>query len=388
MKTNNYELGWRGALGDQTRASLALFYTTSDLGDVQSFNNGLILSRTQERIYGVEGSVDWLSLDDVWGVGSTLTWMRGREKPDNGDWRDMTGFRVPPLKLTAYLQYQPNADWSNRLQATYIGSQDYRLDGQASFGRREVHSYSTLDLISDYRLSDADKLSLGIQNLLNRDYYPLYSQLMRSSNTSHRCKAQGCCTHHVQQVRAANPTPRQGACNSQQQPVAAQADAGRQGIGVIQQPGIEAMAYMGQHALPWLQLINNLQRASQVVVIARGDGLRRGGAIQHQQIQRLLAQHLGAAVRHAEGVCQVGDTPTVALQQVAKGQLGMIKRQRRDAQLTQLPPLKRRKRLAEIENTGVLVQVGQAFWIIRAMHRNNRPLTPAQVQQALAWSAW
>ncbi len=186
VKTNNYELGWRGALGDQTRASLALFYTTSDLGDVQSFNNGLILSRTQERIYGVEGSVDWLSLDDVWGVGSTLTWMRGREKPDNGDWRDMTGFRVPPLKLTAYLQYQPNADWSNRLQATYIGSQDYRLDGQASFGRREVHSYSTLDLISDYRLSDADKLSLGIQNLFNRDYYPLYSQLMRSSsNTSH-----------------------------------------------------------------------------------------------------------------------------------------------------------------------------------------------------------
>jgi iron complex outermembrane receptor protein len=186
VKTNNYELGWRGAIGEQTLASLALFYTTSKLGDVQSFNNGLILTRTQERIYGVEGSADWLTLDDTWGVGGTFTWMKGREKPDNGDWRDMTGFRVPPLKLTAYVQYQPNENWSNRLQATYLGSEDYRLNEQASFGRRKVDSYTTVDLISDYRLSKADKVSVGIQNLFNRDYYPLYSQLMRSSsNTSH-----------------------------------------------------------------------------------------------------------------------------------------------------------------------------------------------------------
>lgn len=186
VKTDNYELGWRGALGEQTLASLALFYTTSDLGDVQSFNNGLILKRTKERIYGIEGSADWLTPDEVWGVGGTFTWMKGREKPEDGDWQDMTGFRVPPLKLTAYLQYQPDEAWSNRLQATYVGSEDYRLDGMASFGRREVDSYTTVDLISDYRLSDKDKVSLGIENLFNRDYYPLYSQLMRSSsNTSH-----------------------------------------------------------------------------------------------------------------------------------------------------------------------------------------------------------
>jgi len=34
VKTNNYELGWRGAFGN-TLGSLAMFYTTSDLGDVQ-----------------------------------------------------------------------------------------------------------------------------------------------------------------------------------------------------------------------------------------------------------------------------------------------------------------------------------------------------------------
>lgn len=191
VKTNNYELGWRGALGEQTHGALALFYTTSKLGDVQSFNNGLILTRTEERIHGVEGSLDWLSLEETWGLGGTFTWMKGREKPDNGEWRDMTGFRVPPLKLTAYVQYNPSEAWSNRLQATYFASKDYRIDGQASFGRRDVDGYTTVDLISDYRLSEADKVSLGIQNLFNRDYYPLYSQLLRSNNNTSHLPAPG-----------------------------------------------------------------------------------------------------------------------------------------------------------------------------------------------------
>lgn len=186
VKTNNYELGWRGSVGEQTLAGLALFYTTSKLGDVQSFNNGLILTRTQERIYGIEGNADWLSADERWGVGGTFSWLKGREKPDNGDWQDMTGYRIPPLKLTAYLQYAPDQDWSHRAQVTWFDSHDYRLDGVASFGRRKVDGYATVDLISQYRLSADDQVSVGIQNLFNRDYYPLYSQLMRSStNTSH-----------------------------------------------------------------------------------------------------------------------------------------------------------------------------------------------------------
>ncbi|MNF65817.1 Ferric aerobactin receptor precursor [compost metagenome] len=191
VKTNNYELGWRGALGEQTLASLALFYTTSKLGDVQSFNNGLILTRTKERIYGVEGSADWLTNDERWGAGGTFTWMKGREQPDGGDWQDMTGYRIPPLKLTAYVQFKPSDVWSNRVQATYFDGDDYRLNGVASFGRRKVDGYTTVDLISQYQLSEDDQVSVGIQNLFNRSYYPLYSQLMRSSNNTSHLPAPG-----------------------------------------------------------------------------------------------------------------------------------------------------------------------------------------------------
>lgn len=32
----------------------------------------------------------------------------------------MTGYRIPPLKLTAYLELEPSEAWSNRVQATYF----------------------------------------------------------------------------------------------------------------------------------------------------------------------------------------------------------------------------------------------------------------------------
>ncbi|XBT41842.1 TonB-dependent receptor [Pseudomonas viridiflava] len=191
VKTNNYEIGWRGELGSNTLGTLALFYTTSKLGDVQSFNNGLILTRTKERIYGAEASADWLSDDAVWGAGGSAIWMRGREKPDGKGWQDMTGYRVPPLKLTAYVQYKPTLDWSNRLQATFFDAKDYRLDGVDSFGRHQVSTYTTVDLVSQYQITADDKVSVGIQNLFNRDYYPLYSQLLRNNNNTSHLPAPG-----------------------------------------------------------------------------------------------------------------------------------------------------------------------------------------------------
>ena len=191
VKTNNYELGWRGAFGN-TLGTLAVFYTTSKLGDVQSFNNGLILTRTAEKIVGVEAGVDYLPEDTAWGGGATFTMMWGRETPQgsNSD-QIMTGYRIPPMKITTYVQYKPGSNWSNRLQATYYASRDYRLSGQTSFGRREVGSYTTLDLISRYQITPKDSVTLGIENLLNRYYLPAYSQLMRNSNNTSRLPGTG-----------------------------------------------------------------------------------------------------------------------------------------------------------------------------------------------------
>ena len=191
VKVDNYELGWKGNF-ENFNSSLAVFHSTSDLGGVQSFNNGLILARTKEKISGVEATLDYLADNNVWGSGGSVTWMKGRETPQSTSIeQDMTGFRIPPLKLTGYISYSPTDTWTNRIQATYFGAKDYRLNGVNGFGRYDVKSYTTADLLSSFAINPKDTVTIGIENMFNRKYYPLYSQLMRSSNNTSHLLASG-----------------------------------------------------------------------------------------------------------------------------------------------------------------------------------------------------
>lgn len=191
VKTDTFELGWRGTFSN-VAANLTVFHSKSDLGALQSFNNGLTLLRTKERIYGIEGGLDYYSNDNQWALGGTFTWMKGEEKPEGKDsYQNMTGYRIPPLKLTGYVEYTPSEKWSHRIQATYFASKDYRLDEKTSFGRWETSGYTTVDLISRWTIDDKNKVTFGVQNVLNRHYYPLYSQLMRNSNNTSRLPAAG-----------------------------------------------------------------------------------------------------------------------------------------------------------------------------------------------------
>lgn len=190
VETDNFELGWRGSVGD-TAATLAAFHSRSDLGAIQSFNNGLRLQRTRERIRGIEATIDHYGTD--WSTGGTLTWMQGRETPQ-GAAQDqiMTGYRIPPLKVTAYVQYQSGERWSVRTQLTWFGARDYRLaDGRTQFARADVHSYYTVDIVGRWRIDPKNSVTVGVQNLFNRYYLPLYSQLMRSGRNDSRLPAAG-----------------------------------------------------------------------------------------------------------------------------------------------------------------------------------------------------
>jgi iron complex outermembrane receptor protein len=51
VKTDTVEVGWRGKFSNVI-ANLGAFQSSSDLGAVQSFNNGLTLLRTKEKIRG------------------------------------------------------------------------------------------------------------------------------------------------------------------------------------------------------------------------------------------------------------------------------------------------------------------------------------------------
>lgn len=185
IKTDNYEIGTRSDWGN-TQTSLALFYSESDLGQVNIKDMSFVLPRTEERIYGAEATLDH-RLTRAWKVGGQVYWMEGESyDKDERDWNALNGFRIPPLQARAYAEWSLE-DWVHRLQVNYSGSRDdaFKDHDGAGFGNRKVESYTTVDYHTGYR-TGRHSVDLGIENLFNKDYFTVYGQLLRNfNNTSH-----------------------------------------------------------------------------------------------------------------------------------------------------------------------------------------------------------
>ena len=182
--TDNYEVGVRGAWQGFS-GSVAGFYSESDQGRVLIENFSLVQERTPERIYGVEASAGY-DFNESLGVGGTFTWLKGEREDPNSD-RDiaLNGFRIPPVKLTGYIEYRPFPWWDLRLQALYSGERDDASDDGVGFGGRKVEDYTVLDLYSAFDVGYGT-LQVGVENLLNNQYHTVFGQLRRNGrNVSH-----------------------------------------------------------------------------------------------------------------------------------------------------------------------------------------------------------
>lgn len=176
QKVDNYEIGVRGEWAN-TAASLAVYYNESELGAFSGgFNQPVV--RAPERIYGLEATLDH-RLSKRWKTGGTFTWLEGETDPDrDGRYTYLNSFRIPPPKLTAYLEHATTERWLNRLEVLYSGERD-RFGGSTAFGERPVDGYVTVDFYSRYRWGRGT-LQLAVENLLNEDYFVRESQLLRT----------------------------------------------------------------------------------------------------------------------------------------------------------------------------------------------------------------
>lgn len=181
---DNFEVGARGNWNN-FNASVALFYSTSDVGALRVENFALVQERDPERIRGIEMAASY-TINDQWRVGGTATLMEGeRQDQALGRWVALNGFRIPPVKLTGYVEYQPTDWWSLRVQALYSGTRVDAFHEGVGFGGRKVEDYAEIDLYSSFKLSRG-QLEIGVKNALNSDHYNVYAQLLRNSNnTSH-----------------------------------------------------------------------------------------------------------------------------------------------------------------------------------------------------------
>ncbi|AFZ01574.1 TonB-dependent receptor domain-containing protein [Calothrix sp. PCC 6303] len=175
QKVDNYEIGIRGQW-DNFQASLSGFYNYSALGSAFDFNpdaDALETVRAPQRVYGIEAAVDVQPSPD-WKVGGTLTWTEGENDEDNdGKYLALNSIIVAPLKLTAYVENQTLKGWRNRLQLLYSGDRDRAFNDAVEDGK--ISNYITVDYISGIKIGKGE-LQIGVQNLFNNQYFPVYSQ--------------------------------------------------------------------------------------------------------------------------------------------------------------------------------------------------------------------
>ncbi|MFB2737850.1 TonB-dependent receptor domain-containing protein [Umezakia ovalisporum] len=175
QKVDNYEIGIRGEW-ENIQGSLSGFYNYSDLGSTLNFNpdtDFLETVRAPQRIYGIEAAVD-VQTAESWKLGGTATWIEGEnDDDDDGEYLALNSITVPPLKLTAYIENQTLPGWQNRLQLLYSGNRYRGFNDEVEDGK--ISSFITVDYLSSIKVGEGE-LQVGIQNLFNNQYFPVYSQ--------------------------------------------------------------------------------------------------------------------------------------------------------------------------------------------------------------------
>ena len=91
----------------------------------------------------------------------------------------MNGDRIPPLKLASYINYDIFNKMSVRLAHIYSGDRkkfDSRANGTYVYGQGPVDPFHLVNLTASYHMTGNTLLRIGVQNLLNEDYYLPISQ--------------------------------------------------------------------------------------------------------------------------------------------------------------------------------------------------------------------
>lgn len=182
---NNYEAGFSSALGP-VNISTAYYISTSKLGANLLEVNGVYISqRIPERVWGYEFQADYAVTREL-SVGGNYAYVEGKGDVDDDGKFDgaqdvyLNTTRIPPSKSTLYLKYSGIKNLSIDVNWMRVGNRDRfkpnATTGKYLIGEGPVKAYNLFNLATVYQASKALKLSLGLENLLNKAYYPSISQ--------------------------------------------------------------------------------------------------------------------------------------------------------------------------------------------------------------------
>lgn len=169
---NSYETGVRVGL-PRFEMTATGYYTTSELGS--SYGQNFEIVRAPEHVYGVELTSDIQMADPV-AMGGTFSWVKGvQDTDDDGSYETpLPGNRIPPVKVTGYVEMTPLDGWSSRIQVLSSGLRD-AFPGSSAYAQGRVSPYTIFDLSSRVDVGPG-ALTIGIENLFDNYYFPVRSQ--------------------------------------------------------------------------------------------------------------------------------------------------------------------------------------------------------------------
>lgn len=178
---NNYEAGFASEF-KAFRFEASAYISKSKLGSSFIEENGFyVITRQPERVHGFELAADLIASKNLT-LGASYSYVEGkRDGNNNGEFNDVEdtylgGERITPPKYTAYFNYRPGPKWNIRTDFIASGARERFAINEATGLYRtyegKVDSYEIINLSSSYKMNRSTILKLGIENLLNADYFP------------------------------------------------------------------------------------------------------------------------------------------------------------------------------------------------------------------------
>ncbi|MBT1443683.1 TonB-dependent receptor [Shewanella sp. JM162201] len=175
--TDNYELGI-DYQGEYFTAKLAGFHSGSDMGARLELNQDGIYSVKREKsiIRGIEASLNaYVGDADTLGLNMALTEGRYDANQDGRTDTDLDGANIAPNRVNLYWEHEFSFEATSRIQLNYFMDREFHKADGSEYANFD--GYYTVDASFTVPLYGGS-LSVGLQNLLNEDYYTYYSQTM------------------------------------------------------------------------------------------------------------------------------------------------------------------------------------------------------------------
>ena len=182
---NNYEAGFVSRI-KKFRFEATGYISKSNLGANSVFQNGVfVVVRTPERIYGFELAADMQVTENLQ-TGLSYSFVEGKLDTDNDGQFDgktddyLPGQRISAPKLAGHIDYAVLPGKLNfLLQYTGILNRDrFERNSSGSYDpyKAPVKAYNLFSSSINYNLNETTSLNLGIENMLNEDYFTARSQ--------------------------------------------------------------------------------------------------------------------------------------------------------------------------------------------------------------------